>query len=248
MMNKKFNQFSYDEYFEILKKYREKITNLNTFNSANSFTILRHDVEFSTQKAYRMSLLESNNKIKSNYFFQVISDAYNISSITNRNLLNKIHEMGHTIGLHLYISHIKVGDWSAFKSELNFQREVIEKIISKPINCFSIHRPPSWVLENRDDEINGLINLYGNSYFEFSPKPANIKYLADSMHRWNYGHPLEECDYKKIQINIHPDHWSDEGYSEFENFQLLIEENKNEFIKVLDSETITFSNYSKKTF
>ena len=67
------------------------------------------------------------------------------------------------------------------------------------IDRFSFHRPADWVLKNRSDVMNGLLTLYGGSFFEHTktPKtPKHIKYLADSRHRWDYGHPLENHNYK----------------------------------------------------
>ena len=78
-------------------------------------------------------------------------------------------------------------------------------------NYFSYHRPPKWVLENRNDEISGMINAYGPSFFEFSSNPKEIIYLADSQHKWTYGHPLDRLSSAKIQILTHPDEWTLNG-------------------------------------
>ena len=71
-----------------------------------------------------------------------------------------------------------------------------------------------------------MINVYGDSFFEFSSSPKKIKYIADSMHKWNYGHPVDNLHYEKIQILLHPDEWSSEGSTEKQLFHDLIEEQK----------------------
>ena len=62
-----------------------------------------------------------------------------------------------------------------------------------------------WLLKIRDDEIGGMLNQYGQSFFEFSDEPKNIKYLADSRHSWDYGHPLDYKHMDFLQILTHPD-------------------------------------------
>ena len=125
-----------------------------------------------------------------------------------------------------------------------FQSKILENIIGSKIDSFSYHRPPNWVLKNRKNLICGLINLYGDKYFEFDNCPKYIKYLADSKHKWSYGHPLENLkSFKKFHLNMHPDEWTIEGLDAFKNFKSLIDENKNIFINTLDSETMIFNKY-----
>lgn len=243
---KSLRSFSYDEYIAILEKYRETIKSPSDIFSNDFFTLIRHDVEFSVVRAYKMALVEANLNISSTYFFQAISNAYNITSQENKRMIKDIREMGHNVGLHLYISHIKNNDWDNAIKELNSQKEILEKVTEEKATSFAFHRPPKWVLENRNDIIEGLINVYGETFFEFSPDPSKIKYLADSMHRWNFGHPLDEHKFKKFQINTHPDEWTEKGFDEFENFKLLIEENNAEFINTIDSECNHFYFYLKK--
>ena len=45
-----------------------------------------------------MSVIESDLNVDTNYYFQVISNAYNIMSVENRNLIKEIKAMGHNIG------------------------------------------------------------------------------------------------------------------------------------------------------
>ena len=241
-MNKAYNPFSYDEYLAILRKYQGQILNPHSLDTKDGFTILRHDVEYSVERAHEMAVIESNLNISSNFFFQVSSEAYNITSIKNQNLIREIQEMGHNIGLHIYVSHLTPGDWNMLKEQLSFERKILDKVIGRASKYCSFHRPPKWTLENRNDELGGMISLYGESFFEFNADPKKIKYLADSMHKWNYGHPLEDYNFEKIQINIHPDHWTVIGHEdEGENFNALISENRHKFIDMLDSESNTFA-------
>ena len=109
--------------------------------------------------------------------------------------------------------------------------------------CF--HRPPPWTLEIREDQLEGLINAYGPSFFEYSSEPQHIRYIADSQHRWTYGHPLEVVDAPKIQLLFHPDEWTEiHCETQVTFFQGLIDEMRTEFIETLGEETKTFPNVS----
>lgn len=243
-----YENFSYKEYKEILNHHKLAICNLEEAMGRESFVILRHDVEFSVSRAYKMAQIEENLGIKSYYFFQVSSNAYNVASIQNKKLINEIREMGHNVDLHLYVSHIHPGDWKSALFELEAQKIILESIIDTKISSFAFHRPPKWVLEKRDNQINGLLNLYGNNFFEFSPLPQYIKYIADSMHKWNFGHPLEISNFKKIQINTHPDEWTERGFDTYNNFSSIIEENRLEFVNTIDQETKHFKPYLKQFY
>ena len=67
--------------------------------------------------------------------------------------------------------------------------------------------------------------------------------MADSKHRFSYGHPLEEMSYQKYQILLHPDEWTEEGLLEGENFASLINESEKNFRCTLNSETKNFAKY-----
>ena len=52
------NPFSYKEYILIINKYRNRLKNICEIDENNPFAFIRHDVEFSTLRAYQMANLE----------------------------------------------------------------------------------------------------------------------------------------------------------------------------------------------
>ena len=149
----------------------------------------------------------------------------------------------HHVGLHLYVSHVEEGDWRSVTAELAAQKQIFETGLGIACARFSFHRPPAWTLENRQDEIAGVMNTYGASFFEFSSRPETIKYIADSKHQWSYGHPLDDFPQQKVQILIHPDEWSEDGGDIKDTFKALIDEHRAGFIETMDNETQRFSTY-----
>lgn len=226
--------FSYDEYNFIINNLKDHIplldyteVNINT----NRFCIVRHDVEFSVDRAYNLAKLEHEKlNVHTNYFFQIRNNSYNLFSHKNIELITKIFNMGHKVGLHVHF-----GALDDITAE-NKLREYIINDIEIMINClkikidrFSYHRPPNEILA-MNLKINGLINTYDNLYFHYydgiRPEKLNIYYTSDSQHKWNYGHPIEliKNNINRMQILMHPYSWSEEGYSSHENFSKLMDE------------------------
>lgn len=237
--------FSFEEYGLIMDKIKDRIVNFKDLKTDN-FILLRHDVEFSLERALEIALIEKKKNISSNFFIQVLSGAYNPFSVRNLKIINQIISCGHEIGLHFYVTHLEKDNHSQMIKELKKQKKIFETGLELECNIFSFHRPPSWILKNRDDYVDGMINVYGDSFFEFSDDPKNIKYIADSMHKWNYGHPVDYLSCKKIQILLHPDEWSINGSNDYEFFNQIINESRQAFIETLDLETKHFGLYKDK--
>ena len=240
--------FSYDEYKLILEALKTKKT---TFDDAlkGEFTILRHDVEFNVDRAQKMGAIDKEYGIKSTFFFQVISSAYNPFSVKNKAKILSLIEMGHSVGLHFYISHVPINNFEKLEYEFTQQKKMFEAGLELPCKIFSFHRPaPStWVLEIRKDYLFGALNAYGPSFFEYSPAPKSIKYTADSNHRWKYGHPLDNLEFSKMQILAHPDEWSNKkNLTELGFLKSLVDESRKDFITTVDEELGSFAPYRDK--
>lgn len=241
--------FSYNYYMEIIEAIKRggKGYSFHQLSKeyVNKFVIMRHDVEFSVERAYNLAVFENENGFHSTYFFQLTNNAYNILSRTNRGMIGKIASMGHMVGLHFHLNgmnHIE-----------NIQKQIVKEIgimsamLEMEINSFSIHRPTAEVLRDTI-KLPGIINAYDEAFFSFTEdvveKPPKIKYLSDARHRWNYGlEPSEETldKYDQIQILIHPYSWTQNGYNNLDNFRTLVKEKQREFITTLNSECKHFA-------
>jgi len=238
-------KFTYEEYIKILKLIGSRLSFFKLQMSEN-FILLRHDVEFDISRAFEIAKIEYKHNVKSTFFFQVFSSAYNSLSPINKNMIMRIKDLGHDIGLHLYVTNLENGDWSKLHKEMDIQKTIFEKGLEMDCNIFSCHRPPKWFLENRNDQINGLINAYGRSFFEFSSNPKDIIYLSDSQHKWSYGHPFNNLSCEKIQILCHPDEWTRSGDKNNQDyFSQIIKNNTDNFINTLDNETKHFNEHKK---
>jgi hypothetical protein len=245
---------SYSEYRKILKtiKKSRKLMDYKEALSADEFIILRHDVEFSLERAIKIAEIECEMGVESSYFIQLTNNAYNALSIKNRKLISEMNNMGHKIGLHYHLGGIV--DPLKTRDGIRDQIRIMSEICGITVDRFSIHRPVREVYYNAIP-IDGIINAYSEKFFTLLDEsmPADeqeleVKYIADSRHRWNYGYPDEETikKYKKIQLLIHADNWTEQGLDALDNFEKLINENTANYIETLDRECKHFSGYKQK--
>lgn len=218
----------------------------------DSFLVLRHDIEFSIDRAYRLSEIETEAGISSSYFVQITNNAYNAFSEKNRKLFREMHENGHFIGLHYHLGGVE-NSLEIIKEEICRQSKILSEILDVPVNRFSLHRPRGEHLA-ANMQIGGLINTYDRRFFTFTDDPLaslDVKYIADSNHQWKYigENTLNQeylCRFDKIQLLIHPLSWSEGGAEHVENFQMLVQEKRDEFVATIEGEWKIFDMLSGK--
>lgn len=231
---------NYNEYRKILRDINQtgKYCDYKDAVNHDEFIILRHDIEFSIPRAYELSLIEDSEYIKSTYFVQLTNQSYNAFSKENVELLKKMHLKGHYIGLH-YHCHGDLNQKNVMKGILR-ELSVLETMLEFHIDRFSMHRPAKeskyWEIE-----IPGIINAYGEDFFCYSDEiveKPEVKYIADSKHRWNYGEASlsEFMKHKKIQLLIHPFSWTSHGYNNENNFKSLLNEKSKEMMNTFENE------------
>jgi len=242
--------FSYAEYRNIitLVKHNLPIMDFSEVNDeVDSFCVLRHDIEFSIDRALEMARIEHDDLgVHSTYTVQLRNNTYNALSQKNIEAIGEIEEMGHYIGLHQNppsdIPDDQLIDY------IMKDIETLEHYYGFEVDRFAFHRCGSnpGILE-KYVEVPGKINCYAEDFFHYfsgdKPKDLRVHYLADSNHQWKYGHPLH-IDYydlpQKMQLLTHPYSWSEEGYDNISNYTKLIRERNAELLTSMDSETKTF--------
>lgn len=234
--------FSFREYQEIMEiiKSSGKQSDFPAAATRESFIIMRHDVEFSVDRAYQLGLFEKENNFYSTYFFQISNNSYNLLSKKNLLLVEKLHTMGHTIGLHFHLNGLEGKD--AIIREIKNEISIMNSKFSFQINSFSIHRPTSEVL-SYNLQIPEIINAYQAEFFSYIEdmeiEKPEIKYISDARHRWNYGLIPDRdtlLSNAKVQILTHPYTWTPTGYDNLHNFRSLYAEKCHEILETFDNE------------
>ena len=237
--------FSYNEFknlIGIVKQNLPIVDYKDVKDNTEKFCILRHDIEFSIDRAYKLAKIENELGVISTYTVQVRNNTYNALSEKNINLILKIKELGHHIGLHQNPpSSMKL---DTLKDYIMRDITILEDCYGFEIDRFAFHRPKKEYL-NYYVQLDNKINCYDKKFFHFfekRPESLEILYVADSNHKWKYGYPLD-FDFSKInklQLLTHPFSWSDSGGDNYGNFVTLIRERNDELVNSMNTETNTF--------
>ena len=133
--------FSFDDYREMLQIIKDT-GRACTYEEAlgrDSFVIMRHDVEYSVERAYELSKVEESMDFRSHFFFQWTNNSYNILSRRNMDMVKDMHERGQHIGLHYALNGLT--DIEQIRKEIVKEADILSEMFGFEIKDFSIHRP-----------------------------------------------------------------------------------------------------------
>lgn len=233
---------SYEVYRSILHDIQRTGKGMGYWDALgkDEYVILRHDVEFSIDRAYDLSLVETEENYVSTYFVQMTNNSYNPFSKRNMEKLHDMADRGHTIGLHYHLNGQL--DRVSVRDGVRDQLRIMSEMLGMKIDAYSFHRPVKEVYYY-DISIPNTINAYSSEFFSYAENVGentelDVKYIADSKHRWNYGYPDYDTlmRYKKVQLLLHPFSWTEEGYDNLGNFIRLVDEKQVELIETLTDE------------
>ena len=146
---------------------------------------LRHDVDLTLDAALRMAELEASLDVTATYFLMTESVFYNLASSEGVEVIARLRELGHRVGLHAVYPNATLDD--------RFE----------PVVAW--HNPEP---EYMSAPIPGAINVMEEQYFS----PAT--YRSDSNQRWRMGDPRDELaggGFRWLQLLVHPEIWAYEG-------------------------------------
>ena len=197
-------EFTYDAYSNMIIKLKDKGYSFSGYEESYKFSkcvILRHDIDYSIDKAVELANLEYKLGIKSTYFVLLSSPFYNIISNPIAERLRKISALGHDIGLHFdemnYDKDYYAKNGGVKNVVLNEIR-LMEQILKMEIKSVSMHRPSKETLE-ANYSFGKIVNSYGHEFFK------SYKYISDSRKRWreNIDEIIELNKFDKLHILTH---------------------------------------------
>lgn len=213
--NYHFEDFTESNYKNILNliKNNYDIIFFNEYAAFGKKLLLRHDVDVSIHRAYRLAQIEAETNIYSTYFLWMHSPHYNILEDEITNLVNLILNLGHEIGLHFDVGFYDrhKPDQDTLLEYLVFEKDILEKLFQRSITVFSFHEPSEKILKYYIDESYcGMINTYSQYFRE------NYDYCSDSNGYWRFRRledVLIKADAEKLQVLLHPEWWTPETLS-----------------------------------
>lgn len=198
-------QFTCESYAAMLKELNKKgypFKNYSNWQETDRSVILRHDVDYSLEKAVFLSEIEKSvfpEGVQATYFVLVSTNFYNIHSLASKNQLRQIIENGGMIGLHFDETQYNISDEREMQKYVCEETDILSAAAGTKINAVSMHRPSEKFL-SAEAEFPGMINSYSGTYFK------SMKYLSDSRRHWR-----EDVDeiigsgrYRRLHILTHP--------------------------------------------
>ena len=231
------SNFSYTHYEETLLELKKKHSFCFFDNVKENDVILRHDIDISLDSAVRMAELENKLNIKSTYFILLHSSFYNPFSIRSTNLIKKIINLGHQIGLH-YDSKFIEGNQLEPKSTILAELELLKKYFKINTKIISAHNPTTnpnlkLVLENEIIDADSII-------FK-----ENRKYLSDSVQNWRESSFSEHTQLNNLYVLIHPIWWTDKNLTRNEILKNLENHDLDSHKKEVQDLKIFYEHYLK---
>jgi len=195
-------QFTFDAYkalISCLKENRYSICNYHKYMDYEKAVVLRHDVDFSLEKALELAGLEYQERVTSTYFVLLSTNFYNIFSAESTRILKEMINLGHEIGLHFDESKYEINNESNLKRYVYREIEILSKGLNYDIKTVSMHRPSQWILD-QGIEFENVINSYSRRFFN------DFKYISDSRMFWREDviEIIESNKYDKLHILTHP--------------------------------------------
>jgi len=200
--------YTYESYRSLLSEFISRGYSFRKFDEEpkQETIYLRHDVDWSLKKAYKMAMIEHEHKIESTYFILLTSPLYNPMCKQDREIIQKINDLGHEVCLHFsthnYWSQNPTKD--ILEKRVQDEIKILKKVIGDVCPIVSFHIPPDWVLGQNYDS---FLNTYAREFF------TEMTYIADSSQRWRDEHPLETEISERAQLLTHPGLWGNEDTS-----------------------------------
>jgi len=207
-----FDQFSYEEYDELLRIVKRGHKNL-TFSDflkphiPPSFFILRHDIDFSLDAASKMARFEAEQGVRATYFLLLSSQHYNLLSEAYCTVPRQLIASGHEVGLHYDVRTMsKCTNTNAeLRGQLQYEIDILSRLAGSAIHSIAMHNPSVYGDDPFSND-NRFINAYDPQFTK------HIAYYSDSCGAWR-DHAYEAFQRSsipdKLQLLIHPFYWAD---------------------------------------
>lgn len=214
-----FDDFTFDNYRRLIRLAKNNgfqfILHKDEYNPNRRDVIWRHDVEFSPVKALRMAHIEFEEGVCATYFWQLHSDYYNTASTFFIDILKKIYDMGHHIGLHFDSHFWTINSEEELNTFIRLDAEYLESIMRRAgmnnkIDTFSFHNTNEFILNCRNEKYGDLINVY-STFFK-----NHYDYCGDSTGIWRFDRledRLNDHQIQHLQVLTHDGVWSETSMS-----------------------------------
>lgn len=228
-------EFTYDAYANLVSELREHKYQFASYHDYKCFekcVIMRHDIDYSLEKAVKLAEFEKQLDMKSTYFILVSSPFYNVISADSLSQIKVIQNAGHEIGLHfdeLNYTEDQYRKFGGVERAIRKELELLSSVLDSEIRSVSMHRPSKKTLEANYD-FGDVVNSYGKEFFD------GFKYVSDSRRRWreDVNEVIQSDKYPQLHILTHAFWYNTVERDIKESILAFIDEAKEERLVSLD--------------
>lgn len=223
--------FSFDHYASILKTALDSGYRFGAYSdletAINPTCVLRHDIDYTPERAIHFGEIENRLGIRSYYFVLINSAIYNIRENRHYHVFQELKKMGHEIGLHFDLSWDPNVAFEDIVTQCNREKQILRTLSDiEPCSIISFHNPHKFKEMVLNKPVVGMEHTYEKRYF------TDTKYLSDSQ-GWYEGcvcKVFAEKRYPKIQLLTHPYIWAAEPRGTFTQDMAAMVKEKSQFI------------------
>jgi hypothetical protein len=207
-MNSFTEDFTEKHYREILEKAASiaPFIGYDEIDSNQKFILWRHDCDFSLNRALKLAEIEFEFKLKSTFFLNPHCEGYNIYEKSQFEIVKKIIDLGHNIGLHFEAGFYDSITEEDLEQKISDEARLLNELFSISVQVFSFHNPTVKGLSWNKSTYGGLINCYASFFHN------EVSYCSDSNGYWRHNRLfdfLETSKSDKIQILTHAEWWQE---------------------------------------
>ena len=211
-INYYFEDFTEENYRNIVRlaKSNYNCISFSDYKKSGKCMLLRHDVDYSVHRAYNFAKIEAEENMHSTFFLWMHSPFYNLFEEEIFDLVHKIIDLGHDIGLHFDAGFYEMRNPKNkdILEYLAYEKLILEDFFEKKLTAFSFHNPTNSIISDyRADCYHGMVNTY-SEYIQ-----NNFDYCSDSSGYWRFKclpDVLRQAKSDNLQILTHPEWWTPE--------------------------------------
>ncbi len=200
-----FTEKGYRYLLGLAKERYRFIAYTDSFDS-DRIILWRHDVDASIHRGLRLAQIENDLGVKATYFLQLSSTFYNLFEHEIIQIIQKIINLGHQIGLHFDPSLYDGKPKDVVFTKMAWEKTVLENLLDTEIQAVSFHNPEfdNWLSEDQH-VLCGMVNTYSRFFKE------NFGYCSDSNGYWRFDSiesVIRSGKHSLLQVLTHPAWWT----------------------------------------
>lgn len=163
------------------------------------FLLIRHDVDITPWAALQMAQVEHEEEVATTYYFRLHAGSYNLLEPGATEVVHRIAELGHEVGLHYEPGFFLDRDLDPVEGTRRDIR-IFEELIGRKTRTIAQHQPAQGPV---------LTEISPDHRCAYQKELVReIPYFGDSGFHWREGCICTKFDLPRLHTLIHPHSWT----------------------------------------